>query len=381
MVTYGSDNKRAVQAKFDAQKIAFAPIMFQAALALRNLGILQLISDSKDGITIPSVAEKLKLPVYGVKVLLEAGLSLEVVRVKDDLFHLTKTGWFILSDELTRVNMDFTNDVNYLGMFSLTESILTGKPTGLKVFGDWSTVYEGLSQLPAGVQKSWFGFDHFYSDYAFPELMPVIFRNNPAHILDVGGNTGKFALKCAESDPGVHITILDLPGQLDKAKTNIAAAGYSDRVTLFPIDLLDHSRPFPRNADIIWMSQFLDCFSQQDILGLLRRSAEAMNENSSLYILETYWDKQPYEASTYSLHATSLYFTNIANGCSQMYHSDDMLKLIEKSGLVLSEEVEHVGVSHTLFICRRRGEREKGEGRRGNKEKGRKGEREMIVNY
>ena len=220
-MNYGSDKKRAVQAKFDAQKIAFGPIMFQAALALRNLGILDLIKGSEAGITMEDVAEKLNLSVYGVKVLLEAGLSLEVVRVENNLFHLTKTGWFLLCDELTRVNMDFTNDVNYLGMFSLTESIKTGKPTGLKVFGDWPTVYEGLSQLPAQVQKSWFGFDHFYSDYAFPEILPMVFRNNPRHILDIGGNTGKFALQCARYNDKARITILDLPGQLAKAKENI----------------------------------------------------------------------------------------------------------------------------------------------------------------
>jgi hypothetical protein len=353
-LNFGSDHKRAVQAKFDAQKIAFAPVMFQASLALRNLGILGLIKKSEKGITMEEVSETLRLPFYGVKVLLEAGLSLELVWVEDDRFQLTKTGWFIESDELTRVNMDFVNDVNYLGMFSLTESIKTGKPTGLSVFGEWDTVYEALSELPPRVQKSWFGFDHFYSDYAFPELMPVIFRNNPGLILDVGGNTGKFAMKCAGHDPGVRITILDLPGQLNKAKKNIADAGFSDRISLFPIDLLDHTRPFPKSSDIIWMSQFLDCFSQQDILGLLRRSSDAMDKGSSLYILETYWDKQQYPASTYSLHATSLYFTNIANGCSQMYHSDDMRRLIEKSGLILSEEIEHVGVSHTLFICRRK---------------------------
>lgn len=352
-LNYGTDKKPAVQAKFDAQKIAFAPIMFQAALALRNLGILELVKNSAEGITLEAVAEKLNLPVYGVKVLLEAGLSLEVVRVEENLFHLTKTGWFVLCDELTRVNMDFTQDVNYLGMFSLTDSIKTGKPTGLRVFGEWPTVYEGLSELPPQVQKSWFGFDHFYSDYAFPEIMPVIFRDNPGHILDVGGNTGKFAMQCAKYNPDIRVTILDLPGQLAKAGENIRAAGYSDRIDLFSINLLDHTRPFPRDPDIIWMSQFLDCFSQEDITGLLRRSAEAMHQNSSLYILETYWDQQKYQASTYSLHATSLYFTNIANGCSQMYHSDDMRRLIEKSGLVLAEEILNVGVSHTLFICRK----------------------------
>jgi len=352
-LNFGSDKKRAVQAKYDAQKIAFAPIMFQAALALRNLGILALLKDLEEGITMEEVAEKLNLPLYGVKVLLEAGLSIEVVRVEDSRFHLTKTGWFILCDELTRVNMDFTNDVNYLGMFSLSESIKTGQPTGLKVFGSWPTVYEGLSQLPPIVQKSWFGFDHFYSDYAFPEIMPVVFRNNPKHILDVGGNTGKFAIQCARYNQVAKVTILDLPGQLAKAAQDIKAAGFEDRIDLFSINLLDHTKPFIKNPDIIWMSQFLDCFSQQDISGLLKRSAEAMHENSALYILETYWDLQKYEASTYSLHATSLYFTNIANGCSQMYHSDDMRKLIEESGLILTEEIQNIGVSHTLFICKK----------------------------
>ena len=37
---YGDDNKSALDAKSDAQKIAFAPIMFQAAKALRDLRIL-----------------------------------------------------------------------------------------------------------------------------------------------------------------------------------------------------------------------------------------------------------------------------------------------------------------------------------------------------
>ncbi len=101
------------------------------------------------------------------------------------------------------------------------------------------------------------------------------------------------------------------------------------------------------------MRQFLHCFSPEDIVELLRRGNEAMNDSSSLYILETYWDKQKFEASTYSLHATSLYFTNIANGCSQMYHSDDMLNLIKKAGLKVEESFEDIGVSHTLFKCKK----------------------------
>jgi len=353
-VTYGKDNKTALQAKFDAQKIAFAPIMFQAALSLRNLGILECIKKHRKGITIKEIAQKLDLSVYGVKVLLEAGLSLELVTVENDLYKITKTGWHILCDELTRVNMDFSQDVNYQGMFTLEDSIKEGKPTGLKVFGEWPTVYEALSQLPEKVKKSWFSFDHFYSDYAFPEIMPHVFKNNPKKILDVGGNTGKFSIQCATYNPDVTVTILDLPGQLNVAKTNIAENKLEDRIDGHPINLLDHSIPFPKDVDIVWMSQFLDCFSQEDILQLLNRSREAIKNDGRVYILETYWDNQKFEASTYSLHATSLYFTNIANGCSQMYHTEDMINLIEKAGLVVDETIEDIGVSHTLLICKRK---------------------------
>jgi len=351
--TYGSDKKSAVRAKYDAQKIAFAPMMFQAAKALRDLGILQFLMENPDS-ELESIAKSLDLPVYGVKVLLEAGISLEMVLVKHEKWALTKTGYFVLSDELTRVNMDFANDVNYLGFFHLQDAIKNGKPEGLKVFGNWKTVYEGLAELPEDVRKSWFGFDHYYSDYAFPEVMPYLFKDNPQKIMDVGGNTGKFSIFCAKYDKDVKITIVDLPGQVKDALKNIKESGFTDRIDTVAVNLLDQSVPYPKGYDAIWMSQFLDCFSQEEILGLLRRSYDALDDKGSLFILETYWDKQRFEASTYSLHATSLYFTAIANGNSQMYHSRDMEQLIEKSGLYVDEAVENIGMSHTLFKCKKR---------------------------
>lgn len=350
--SYGTDNKTALQAKFDAQKIAFAPIMFQAAMSLRNLGILSNIqSKRKEGTTIENIAKDLNLSTYGVKVLAEAGISLEVLYIKERKIFLTKTGWFLINDQLTKVNMDFTQDVNYKGFSNLEESIKTGKPEGLKAFGEWDTVYEGLSQLPPKAKESWFNFDHYYSDIAFPEVLPIIFQDNPKKGMDVGGNTGKFSIKAAEYNEDINIIILDLPGQLAVAEKNIKENGFENRISGVPLNLLDHTKSFPVGQDFIWMSQFLDCFSQEDIIELIIRAKEALNENGALYILETYWNNQKFEASTYSLHATSLYFTCIANGCSQMYHQEDMLNLIDKAGMKVEKEFENIGVSHTLLKC------------------------------
>lgn len=353
MKDFGSDKKNVVQANLDAQKIAFAPIMFQAAKSLRNLGILEYLFNNEKA-SIETISTALNLSVYGVKVLLEAGLSLEMVYVRDNEFILTKTGYFILRDKMTNVNMDFTQDVNYLAINHLEESIVNGKPEGLKELGNWDTVYVGLSELPEKIKKSWFDFDHFYSDYTFPEIMPILFDNNPKSFLDVGGNTGKFSLQCAKYNPTVEITILDLPGQTKVARKNISEAGFENRISTIDCNLLDNSIPFPKGFDIIWMSQFIDCFSLEEVYSLFRRAYEAMSEDACFYILETFWDLQKFQASTYSLHATSLYFTAVANGNSQMFHSQEIIEIIEKAGFVIDEMHEMIGMSHTLIKCKKR---------------------------
>lgn len=351
---YGNDEKSALQAKSDAQKIAFAPIMFQAAKALRDFGILSFLRKHKGGKTAGEIARNSGISEYGALVLLEAGLSLEMIMVKDNKFYLTKTGYFICVDQLTRVNMDFTHDVNYKGFYHLQEAIREGKPAGLhREFGPWQTVYEALSEMSADFRRSWFGFDHYYSDTSFPQVMPVIFRNKPARIMDVGGNTGKFAIHCTRYNKDVQLTILDLPGQLKDAEENIRELGLEERISCFPVNLLDFSVAWPKNHDVIWMSQFLDCFSEEQIVKLVANAAAAMDDHAELFIMETLWDKQRFDASTHCLHATSLYFTCIANGNSRMYHSDDMVRLVKKAGLQVVEIFEDIGVSHTILRCKK----------------------------
>src|SRR5688572_28678733 len=96
---FSKDRKTAFEAKEQAQWIAFGPMIFQAARVLRNSGILQMIEESgTEGVTIDQITEQLKLSTYGVRVLLESGLSIGLVIVNDGVYTITKTGFFILHD-------------------------------------------------------------------------------------------------------------------------------------------------------------------------------------------------------------------------------------------------------------------------------------------
>ncbi|TVR37229.1 MAG: methyltransferase domain-containing protein [Cryomorphaceae bacterium] len=344
----------AVDAKFEAQKLSFAPVAFQCARVLRETGILKAVADAGDaGISVEDISNQTGISAYGVRVLLDMGASLYLVDYRGDAFVLMKTGYFMLHDEMTRVNMDFIHDVCYKGLFFLEESIREERPAGLDVFGKWNTIYEALAELPEQVRKSWFAFDHYYSDNAFPTALKLIFDENPPRrLFDVGGNTGRWALQCVQYNPDVEVTILDLPGQLRDAAQNAREHGVENRIHGHVINLLNAHDQFPQGADAIWMSQFLDCFSEQEILSILQRAAASMSENTRLYINETYWDRQRFEAATYSLNATSLYFTAMANGNSRMYHSRDMIRLVHRAGLIVDKDVDHIGMGHTIFRCR-----------------------------
>jgi hypothetical protein len=74
---FKEDNQSAFDAKSEAQRIAFAPMVFQASRILRDSSILELIQKSgATGMTLDEVAAKIKLPRYGIKVLLESGLGI-----------------------------------------------------------------------------------------------------------------------------------------------------------------------------------------------------------------------------------------------------------------------------------------------------------------
>ena len=356
---YTKDQLSAREAQRLAEFIAWGPVVFQASRLMVKFGILQMILDSKDGLTRAEIVEKTGLSDYAVKCLLEASLCIGTLLVDPatDKFTVSKTGWFLLNDPATRVNIDFNHDVNYEGWFHLEEALKEGRPAGLEHFGSWPTIYEGLSQLPPQVQKSWFGFDHFYSDSSFPEALKIIFdEHHVKSLYDVGGNTGKWALQCVGYNKEVEVTILDLPQQIGMMKENVKGREGAERISGYGINLLDEKALFPKREgglDAIWMSQFLDCFSMEEIVVILKRAKEAMTPETRIYIMETLWDRQRFEPAALCLTMTSLYFTALANGNSKMYNTEDMEACIREAGLEIETIHDHLGQGHSILVVKK----------------------------
>lgn len=343
---------KALESLYEAQKIAFSPFVFQTVYTMSSLGILDELHEEKAGLTIPEIAERCKVSEYGVRVLVEMASVSGVVDVtEEERYTLTKIGYFLARDEMTRVNLMFTQDICYKGLFYLKDSIVEGRAAGLKELGPWKTIYEGLSVLSPALKKSWFEFDHHYSDNSFNEALKIIFSNNPKRIFDIGGNTGKWAIASTRHDPNVQVSIFDLPGQLGLAKENIQTIDeIKDRIDFNAVDMLDPASEIPAGADVYWMSQFLDCFSEQEIEQILLKIKKHIKPEATIFIMETFIDDQRFKAAEFSLIATSLYFTAMANGNSKMYSSSAMKYIVEKAGFkTVAEHRLHLDRFHTIL--------------------------------
>ena len=352
---FNQEKLSGADALLEAQKIAFGPIVFQCARLLRDWGIFELLQKNrKTALSVEEIAQECDLTIYAVQVLCESGFSMGALDFKDEKYTITNIGYFLQNDEMTKANLNYNHDVNYLGLFYLDEALKNGEPTGLhKAFNtNEETIYPLLTKLPQKAKDSWFGFDHFYSDAAFKTLVDIMSKKDIKNMLDIGGNTGKWSVALTSVSPETRVTILDHQPQINEALIRAKEHGVQERVKGHPIDLLDHTIAFPGDVDAVWMSQFLDCFGVNDIVNILRRAKNALGENGRVYIVEPFWDRQSHEIGAYCLINTSPYFTALANGTSKMYRASEFEKFANEAGLEVEEQIDGLGFGHTLMICK-----------------------------
>jgi hypothetical protein len=340
----------AFDARFDAQRIAFGPVVFQCVRYAWKRGMLQAIADAgEEGLSLEQMAATGRWSEYALKVVLETSLSAGVVHLKGGSYALDKAGFCLLTDSLTQVNFDFNHDVCYQALFSLEQSLDEQRPLGLKTFGEWPTLYDGLSAMPEPALGSWLAFDHYYSDTSFPEIMPDVFANAPRRVMDIGANTGKFSLAALAANDAAELHLVDLPGQLAMADAALSQAGVRERAVLHPTDMLDRDAALPAGMDLIWMSQFLSCFSEAAIASIFERAAAALAPRGQVLVMDTFWDRQRYDIASYCLINTSPYFTAVASGNSKIYQSADYVRLAEQAGLKLLTARDGIGYCHSLL--------------------------------
>lgn len=337
-----------------AQRIAFAPFVFKAASAALRTGFLEAVVRSP-GAPAEDYAPALRITPYAAGVMADILVAADILgRSESGALQGTPVAECLLFDDMTRANFFFTDDVNYAGLDKTLDALLEGRPAGLSVFNpDWQTIYPHLPELPERAQAAWFSFDHFHSDRAYEAALDILQTKRPdaRTLVDIGGNTGRFTKAFLDRFPKARACFVDLPVETEALLTRPEMAPYADRIRPVAIDWLT-AAPLTgtEDADLYWMSQFLDCFSEAEARSILERTRDAMADDALLAVLEPLVDEQRHKAAALSLAASSLYFTVMANGTSRFFAGRTLRRLFAESGFRIVEEHPNLGISHTLFL-------------------------------
>ena len=338
----------------DAQKLAFAPFIFKACSAALKTGLLDAVVRAEKPVPREALARTLGLTPYAVAVMADILKPAGVLEESEEGLSATQVGSLLVLDDMTRANFFFTDDVNYDALSKTLESLTEGRPAGLAAFNPgWKTIYPHLPELPPAAQKAWFGFDHYHSDRAYRAALDLLEPLSPRHLVDIGGNTGRFTREFLLRFPTSRATLVDLPVETEALRDRPEMAGLLERLDAVSIDwLTDAPLTGTDGADLYWMSQFLDCFSPDEAVSILERTRAAMAPGAVLAVLEPIVDEQRHQAAELSLAATSLYFTVLANGNSRFFAGAELRAIFRRAGFAVVSEHPALGISHTLFILK-----------------------------
>ncbi len=103
-------------------------------------------------------------------------------------------------------------------------------------------------------------------------------------MLDIGGNSGEFALQLCRRHPGLSATILDLPLVCEIGAEHLLAEPEQDRIAFMPTDL--RREPIPFGFDLITFKAMLHDWPEAEARQFIDKAVRALDRGGSIVIFE-----------------------------------------------------------------------------------------------
>jgi hypothetical protein len=117
-----------------------------------------------------------------------------------------------------------------------------------------------------------------------PALLDATDLSGCRRLLDVGGNSGEFAVQACRRHPGLRATVLDLPVVCLLGERHVAGLPEAPRIGFQRS--CGTSSAFPPGHDAIVFKSMLHDWPDAQALGFLRRAREALAPGGRVWILE-----------------------------------------------------------------------------------------------
>ena len=103
-------------------------------------------------------------------------------------------------------------------------------------------------------------------------------------LLDVGGNSGGYALALIEAHPSLEATIFDLPAVRPLAEERIAERGLTERCCFLPGSFFDD--PLPEGHDVLLLANILHDWETPECRRILAVCYDALESGGTIVVVE-----------------------------------------------------------------------------------------------
>ena len=144
-----------------------------------------------------------------------------------------------------------------------------------------------------------------------------------ARMLDVGGNSGEFALRACRKHPGLRATVYDLPLVCDIGAKHIGAEPEADRIDFVKADAAGAS--LPHGFDLVTFKSMLHDWPEAEMRGFLARAYRALERGGTVLIFERSMLQVGEVQVPYSLIPLLLFFRSYRS-------QEDYVRSLEQAG-------------------------------------------------
>ena len=132
--------------------------------------------------------------------------------------------------------------------------------------------------------RAWMKLTSALSRYEARAALDLHDFRNYRRMLDVGGNSGEFALQLARSNPELEITVADLPLVCEIGLEHVMGEPGNDRIRFAGLDLREDE--LPRDFDLISFKSMLHDWPERMAIGFLEKAVRSLRPDGTLLIYE-----------------------------------------------------------------------------------------------
>jgi len=167
----------------------------------------------------------------------------------------------------------------------LLHTVTTGEPAWQRKYG--APYWEYLAADPVMSAS----FDQAMSagaEYVRDDLASYDW-STAEHVVDVGGGTGAFVAALLHEHAQLHITLVDLPATVERARTYLGDQGLDSRVDFAAQSFFD---PLPGGGDVYVLNSVIHDWPDDAAAAILRRCAEAAGPKGRVLMIEEEHDTE-----------------------------------------------------------------------------------------